>query len=185
MVLPKPKHRKKLRGFQGEIIPDTTELLAVPSTVMSKLESPSASPEPIPTDADHPVASGVVAQPTNTEEDPGTSLDTAAQSLKVEGASMATAEFEMQFSLAEIANATDLREDDVAFTLVHSGLANFRCPIPAHPVASGEGDVGETAVSDIAATEMQIVLTSAIVEEVASKFKVKQQPALSKAHCLF
>lgn len=95
--------------------------------------------------------------------------------------------FEMQFSLAEIAHATDLREDDVAFALIHSGLANFRSPIPPSTVAStGTEDQAEhSEAAPISSQEMQIVVTAAIVEDVATKFKVKQQPVLSKLHCLF
>lgn len=91
----------------------------------------------------------------------------------------------MQFSLAEIAHATDLREEDVAFTLVHSGLASFRSPLRGFDSAEFGAASESTQTLVPAPHEMQIVITAAIVEDVAARFKVKQQPVLSKLHCLF
>lgn len=91
------------------------------------------------------------------------------------------APFSMSFSLAEIANATHLRPDDVALALVYSGLAKLR--IPAAPEHVSVPDAQQRAQQNILATgslpdglneeDMEIVITPAVIEEVAKKFKVR------------
>lgn len=77
----------------------------------------------------------------------------------------------MKFSLAEIANATHLREDDVAFALIHSGLANLRSNNEVSPSEEAE-----------ALADLEVVIGPAVVEAVAERFKVKL-PVMSRAHC--
>lgn len=86
--------------------------------------------------------------------------------------------FEMRFSLAEIANATRLREDDVAFTLLHSGLARTRALAPG--ARSIEADGANVPVDE---HDMEVVISPYVVEEVAKRMRVKP-PVMSRAHCL-
>lgn len=167
VVQAKPGSRKKLRGFQGEIKVSRAETLAAPRETR-RVSMPSKSPN-----GRLESESAVSAPSGGVEED---EVEHASQGDHNEGP---PPPFEMQFSLAEIANATDLREDDVAFTLVHSGLANLRAPILTH---TWDGATNQN--SDISTGEMQIVITTAVVEAIGLQFKVKP-PVLSKAHCLF
>lgn len=82
--------------------------------------------------------------------------------------------FSMQFSLAEIAHATHLRDDDVAFALLYSGLAKYRMPVGTEYNASDSSNYDG---------EMEIVITPALVEAIAKKFKIKL-PVMSRVHCI-
>lgn len=165
-------------------MPETAGSLVVPGTRTSPIKKLSVSPEPSLSQAAEsatgPQTSGI---PPSQDE----AMDVVQDAVEAKPEQVEDEPFEMQFSLAEIANATDLREDDVAFTLVHSGLANFRTPLVrdqvAAPLDSGR-KTPDPECSSSGIEEMQIVLTSAIVEDIATKFKVKP-PVLSKAHCLF
>lgn len=95
--------------------------------------------------------------------------------------------FGMRFSLAEIARATFLREDDVAFTLIHSGLAQYRA------LQSGKGaEQGDSKDREIASNgaivikeeEMELVIAPGLVEEVATRFKVKPRQIMEHQYCL-
>lgn len=85
--------------------------------------------------------------------------------------------FSMHFSLAEIANATHLRQEDVAFALVHSGLARFRA-VPQH--LEQAVSAGQVTVAD---EDLELIIAPGLVEDVATRFKVKQA-LLSRAHCI-
>ena len=99
--------------------------------------------------------------------------------------------FAMKFSLAEIANATHLRDDDVAFALVYSGLARYRTPArrPARADSLADTEVEEdpTMVASDATVpterEFEVVIAPALIEEVATRMKVKT-PVLVRSNCL-
>ncbi|BGP35527.1 hypothetical protein JCM10296v2_007365 [Rhodotorula toruloides] len=81
--------------------------------------------------------------------------------------------FAFPTTLDELADAVNLRPDDVAFALVESGLAQWR---------RGEGGVkveeGESA-SDI---ELELLITPELVEEVSVACRVKPMPMLDVAY---
>ncbi|BGP03642.1 hypothetical protein RTG_03212 [Rhodotorula toruloides ATCC 204091] len=81
--------------------------------------------------------------------------------------------FAFPTTLDELADAVNLRPDDVAFALVESGLAQWR---------RGEGGVkvkeGESA-SDV---ELELIITPELVEEVAVACRVKPMPMLDVAY---
>lgn len=193
LAITRPKNRKKVRGFEGEIMPDASDSL-VPRGDQIKIDLPSASSEPTQF-VTATSTSATNGEPPSTQIQPGEGGsnrdDTETSKIQETTESQQTIlqpepqVFEMQFSLAEIAHATDLREEDVAFALVHSGLANYRSPIAQALPASADILDQKMAQRTKALDEMQIVITAAIVEDVAAQFKVKQQPVLSKLHCLF
>lgn len=81
--------------------------------------------------------------------------------------------FAFPTTLDELADAVNLRPDDVAFALVESGLAQWR---------RGEGGVkveeGESA-SDV---ELELIITPELVEEVAVACRAKPMPMLDVAY---
>ncbi|BGO95781.1 hypothetical protein NBRC10512_001618 [Rhodotorula toruloides] len=81
--------------------------------------------------------------------------------------------FAFPTTLDELADAVNLRPDDVAFALVESGLAQWR---------RGEGVVkieeGESATD----AELELVITPELVEEVAVACRVKPMPMLDVAY---
>lgn len=70
--------------------------------------------------------------------------------------------FEFPTSLEEIAQATNLRLEDVAFAMVESGLAVWRRKIPAE----GEGDEDDMVE--------ELVIRLELVEEVAARVGVRK-----------
>lgn len=102
----------------------------------------------------------------------------AASGRATESSAPASDQFQMRFSLAEIANATGLREDDVAFTMLHTGLARFRTPATS-PMQTEEGAI----VIPDEDVDMEVVVSPSLVEEVATRLRVKP-PVLSRAHFL-
>lgn len=78
--------------------------------------------------------------------------------------------FAFPTSLADIADATNLRPDDVAFAMVESGLAQWRRKV------RGEGDEEDELE--------ELVITRELVEEVAERAKVRKAAYLEMAHVL-
>jgi hypothetical protein len=93
----------------------------------------------------------------------------------------------MKFSLAEIANATHLRDDDVAFALVYSGLARYRTParrpVRADSLADVEAEENPAGAAVPTEREFEVVIAPALIEEVATRMKVKT-PVLVRSNCL-
>lgn len=85
--------------------------------------------------------------------------------------------FAFPTTLEELADAVNLRPEDVAFALVESGLAQWR-----RGTLAGEDDVkveeGEPA-SDV---ELELLITPELVEEVALACRVKPMPMLDVAY---
>lgn len=77
-------------------------------------------------------------------------------------------QFQTRYSIAEIARATNLSEDDVAFALIHSGLAKFRGP------ALVSDGIAEDAVRIEGASgdDLELIIAPGLVEDVAKRFKV-------------
>lgn len=78
--------------------------------------------------------------------------------------------FSFPTSLADIADATNLRPDDVAFAMVESGLAQWRRKV------RGEEDEDDELE--------ELVITLELVEEVATRAKVRKGAYLEMAHVL-
>ena len=93
-------------------------------------------------------------------------------------------EFSFPTSLEELARATNLRVDDVAFALVKSGLAQWRQKVTV--VDPGTrlrgGGVAEEAENE-EAEELALVITPELIEAVALEKKVKP-PVLDYAFVL-
>lgn len=178
-------HAKHSKGWQGEAAEETTSgdvLVAIASQTRATDAPASAVAFRQPSQTGESQTSGQVnGQAGNAN--PGTSTQNGQLS---EGnvntvtprpaASDGTSEeFEMRFSLAEIANATRLREDDVAFTMLHAGLARFRKTATIR--------TGDDSAAPGEAPEAEVVISPALVEEVASRMRVKP-PVMSRIHCL-
>lgn len=177
-------HKKHTKGWQGEAeeeeasndallaIASSTPATAGPGPTVSRImhmqDMPSSSAN---NDAIGTQNSG---GPLTTNAANGESVG-GAQEPASTVAGLVPDDFEMRFSLAEIANATRLREDDVSFTLLHAGLARFRTP------ASRSNDSMRIDTDEQA--EMEVVISPALVEEVATRMRVKP-PVMSRIHCL-
>lgn len=91
-------------------------------------------------------------------------------------------EFEFATTLEGIARATGLRPDDVAFTLVGIGLAQWRRKIPYEERISGEGDDdGDGEEGEDNSQIEQVVITEELIERVEIERKVK--PECLKREC--
>lgn len=75
-------------------------------------------------------------------------------------------DFKFPTSLRKIARATNLREEDAAFALVESGLAQWRQHVGGPPTKDAEGEMEERL--------LEIIVTPALVEEVARARNVKR-----------
>jgi hypothetical protein len=106
---------------------------------------------------------------TNTKEDRSLKAAARAQLKVTPGKDAKAKQFQTRFSVAEIANAVNLREDDVAFALIHSGLAKFRAPAPTLSAEVAEDTIRvENAVDD----DLELIIAPGLVDDVAKRFKV-------------
>lgn len=151
---------KRLKGFQGEIAPKSG---AVPGRRRGR-------PNNVPQTAQllEYRAKSTSSSPSGS---PGSQVPQSAPAAVTEP-------FQMRFSLAEIASGTHLRVDDVAFALIHSGLAMYRAPPPTLARAHS---VNKSII--IADDDLELVIAPGLVEDVTRRFNIK--PAIiSKAHSL-
>ncbi|GEM11115.1 histone acetyltransferase [Rhodotorula toruloides] len=85
--------------------------------------------------------------------------------------------FAFTTTLEELADAVNLRSEDVAFALVESGLAQWR-----RGTLAGEGSVKIEEAESTGDVELELVITPELVEEVAVTCRVKPMPMLDVAY---